>query len=419
VRAYTHAERREYSQGASAISKLARVRADLLQVGTPVPFDVYNSAGRLLLRRGHTVESESQLERLLQSGLYDPEKADVSARAAESGRVVQEFGRLPSQLARNRVSIFDRMTDAAHALDDIRSVPAPAPGFDAGVRAIVASIRECCALDSDAALAQIMIGEALGYSLRHSTNVAILSALLLSRLQPDAGRAESAIAAALTMNFPIFNLQDTLYRQQEPLTSEQRSALGLHPVESVKTLRSHGVEDPTWLQAVEQHHEARDGSGYPANLKEPAICREAQIVSLADRYCVLVSQRAYRPALSPRQAIKELHERAANAIEPGLIGALIAAVGLFPPGAYVRLANGETAIVVRRLLDPKHPTVYALHQDTTAPYETPKKRLTGSHRDFEIVADVKPAAVRAKIEPAKLWPPSAVGDAETADPSAA
>jgi HD-GYP domain-containing protein (c-di-GMP phosphodiesterase class II) len=398
--------------------KLARIRADSLQVGTPVPFDIYNSAGRLLLRRGHAVESESQLERLRQTGLYDPHKADVTARAGtEAGRVVQEFGRLPSQLARNRVSIFDRLIDAAHSLDDVRSLPPPAPAFEAGIRAAAASIRECCALDRDAALAQIMIGEGLGYSLRHTTNVAILVSLLLSRLQHDPARAESAIAAALTMNFAIFDLQDTLYRQQEPLTTEQRSALGLHPAESAKTLRGHGIEDPVWLQGVEQHHEARDGSGYPAGLKEPAICREAQIVSLADRYCVLVSHRAYRPALSPRQAIKELHERAASAIEPGLIGALIAAVGLFPPGAYVRLANGETAIVVRRLLDPKHPTVYALHQDTTPPYETPKKRLTGSHRDFEIVADVKPAAVRVKIEPDKLWPPSTVGDAPAADPT--
>jgi len=397
--------------------KLARIRADLLQVGAPVPFDVYNSAGRLLLRRGHTVESELQLERLVQAGRYDPDTAKTPRRArGGSDRVVHESGPLPSQLARNRVSIFERMTEAAHTLDDVRSLPPPAPPFEAGVRSAVASIRECCALDSDAALAQILIWELPGYSLRHSINVALLTSLLLNRLQHDPGKAESAIGAALTMNLASFDLQDTLNRQQEPLTSEQRTALRLHPGESAKRLRSHGIEDPTWLQAVEQHHEARDGSGYPAGLKEGAICREAQVVSLADRYCVLVSARAHRPALSPRQAIKELHERAANAIEPDLIGALIAAVGLFPPGAYVRLANGETAIVVRRLLDPKHPTVYALHQDTSPPYETPKKRLTGSRPDFEIVADVKPEAVRVKIEPDKLWPPSAVGDPSSADP---
>jgi HD-GYP domain-containing protein (c-di-GMP phosphodiesterase class II) len=398
--------------------KLARIRVDLLQVGTPVPFDVYNSAGRLLLRRGHVVESEQQLERLVRSGLYDPAASDTpSARSASRpARVVAEFGRLPSQLARDRVSIFERLTEAGHALEDARWLEPPAAGFEAAIRSTAAIIRECCALDSDAALAQILLSELPGHSLRHSINVAVLSSLLLARLRHDPAGGESAIAAALTMNLGIFDLQDTLVRQQEPLTSEQRACLHLHPSQSAKSLRERGIEDPIWLQAVEQHHEARDGSGYPAGLKEPAISREAQIVSLADRYCVLVSARAYRPALSPRRAIKDLHEKAAKAIEPTLIGALIATVGLFPPGAYVRLANGETAVVVRRLLDPKHPVVYALHQDTTMPYETPKKRLTASQREYEITADVKPEAVRVKIDLETLWPPSAVGDVLTPNP---
>ncbi|MBV8210809.1 MAG: HD domain-containing protein [Burkholderiaceae bacterium] len=395
--------------------KLARIRGDLLQVGAPVPVDVYDPSGRLLLRRGHVIESEQQYERLLQTGLFDPnqtEGAYVGTGAVSSGAVI---GSAPSQPARARVSIFERLTDATRALDSASALPALAPGFEAAVRGAAIAVRECCALDSDAALAYIMLAASPRYSLRHSVGSAILTALLLARLHHDPARIDAAIAAALTMNVPIFDLQEALSRQQEPPSSEQRAALRLHPVEAVKVLHSHGVDDPVWLQTVEQHHEARDGSGYPAGLKDGAIAREAQIVSLADRYCGLVSARAYRPALAPRRAIKELHERAASAIEPSLIAALIAAVGLFPPGAYVRLANGETAIVVRRLLDPKHPTVYALHQDTTVPYPTPKKRLTGSHRDFEIVADVKPEAVRVKVEPEQLWPPSAVGDTAGAE----
>jgi HD-GYP domain-containing protein (c-di-GMP phosphodiesterase class II) len=392
--------------------KLAPIRAGLLEVGMPIPFDVYNSTGRLLLRRGHVLESDQQLDRLLQAGRYDPDGVkEASPRTrAQSGRVVQEFSRLPSQLARNRVSIFDRLTDVAHALEDSVSMAPPTPEFESTLRLSATNVRECCALDSDAALAHIMIAGMHRYSLRHTTNVAVLTALLLTRLNHDPAKVESTIAAALTMNLTILDLQDTLVRQQEPLTPEQRSSLRLHAAESSKLLRSHAIQDATWLDAVEQHHEARDGTGYPAGLKEPAISREAQIVSVADRYCSLVSQRTYRQALSPRRAIKELHERAGSAIEPGLIGALIATVGLFPPGAYVRLANGETAIVVRRLLDPKHPVVYALHQDTTAPYESPKKRLTASNRDYEIVSDVKPESVRVKIVADELWPPSAVGE---------
>ncbi len=400
--------------------KLSRIKADQLEVGTPVPFDVYSAQGRLLLRRGHAVETEQQLERLIQAGYYDPEAVENPMLRPLGGgprRVVSEFSKLPSQLARTRVSIFERLAEGARELDALRALEPPAPDFEAGIRAIAANVRECCTLDADAALAHLLLAEGLRYSLRHSASAAILTALLAARLHLDPDRAEAAVCAALTMNLTMFDLQDALVRQQEPLTPEQRATLRLHPAEAVKRLRAFGVGDPAWLQAVEQHHEARDGSGYPAGLKEPAILREAQIVSLADRYCVLVSQRAYRPALAPRRAIKELHDRAAQAIEPELIGVLIAAVGLFPPGSFVRRATGETGVVVRRLRDPKHPVVYALHQDTTAPYTTPKKRLTASHRDFDIVGDVKPEAVRVKIDPDELWPPSATGDGAPAGPA--
>jgi HD-GYP domain-containing protein (c-di-GMP phosphodiesterase class II) len=387
----------------------ARIKADLLTLGGPVPFDIYNAEGKLLLKRGYVVESELQLERLVETGTYDPASADARrlGQDHQSGRVVHEFGRLPSSLLRDKVSVFECLKDVAARLETLLLLDAPAAEFGSAVSSAVATIRECGALDSDAALAQILVSESLHYTSRHPTNVAILATLLFSRLRHDEARAASAVAAALTMNLSMVALQDTLYRQQGALTSEQLDAVKHHPTASVAALRRQGIEDPVWLQTVEQHHEARDGSGYPAGLKNDAICQEAQVVSLADRYCALVSERAYRPALSPRKAIKELHERNTNAIDSSLIVSLISAIGLFPPGAYVRLANGETAIVVRRLIDPKHPVVFALHQDTTTPYETPKKRLTAGHRDFAIVADVKPNAVRVKIDPEVLWPPTA------------
>jgi len=273
----------------------ARLRADLLELGAPVPFDIYNAGGRLLLSRGHLIESELQLERLIAIGLYDPASADAQrlSAARRSGPVVGEFDRLPSSLLRNKVSIFERLSEVALRLDGLLCLDAPAAEFASAIRAQVASIQECCALDSDAALAHILVSESVRYSSRHPGNVAILVTHLLSRLQHDEARAASAAAAALTMNLGMGQLQDSLHRQQEPLTSEQREAVRLHPNASAQALRRHGVDDPVWLQAVEQHHEARDGSGYPAGLKDEAICREAQVVAhrLGIEFRVPIEQR--------------------------------------------------------------------------------------------------------------------------------
>jgi len=392
--------------------KKERIQADLLAVGDTVPCDIYTAQGRLLLRRGHVVESESQLERLISIGLYDPAALDEGGfpRAGGQGRVMHEFSRLPSQTVRDRVSIFARLTGVAGDLEALLSATPAGTDIGAAVRSAAAIVKECCALDSDAALAQILLSEGIRYPLRQPVNAAVLSAILFGRLHHDDAQVCSAIAAALTMNMSIVELQDTLVQQKDALSEPQREALRLHPDQSVQALRDRGIDDALWLQTVAQHHEARDGSGYPKGLTGQAICREAQIVSLADRYCSLVSARAYRPAFAPRQAIKELHGRAGKSIDAALIGTLISAIGIFPPGAYVKLSNGETAVVVHRLIDPKHPAVYALHQGTTAPYDPPRKRLTASHRDYEIVGDVRPEAVRVKIDPNLLWPPSATGE---------
>ena len=394
-----------------------RIRADQVSLGDHVPCDIYNADGKLLLKRGFRVDTDHQLERLLEEGHYDPSAVGPGGfgRGAHGGREVHDMAQAPARHPRTRVSIVARLNAAVEKLDTLlASAPAADVDFEAALRAIAADVRECCALDSDAALAQIMLSASLRYSIRHQVNSAVLAAILLSRLHHDETKSAAAVAAALTMNIGIVALQDQLVGHKGGLNESQRTAIQQHPTQSAQALRSRGIHDAVWLQTVEQHHEAQDGTGYPGALNAHQICREAQIVSLADRYCALVSTRAYRPAVAPRRAIKEMYDRAGKAIDAALIKTLISAIGIFPPGAYVRLQNGETAVVVRRLLDPKHPVVFALHADTTAPYDPPRKRLTASQRDYEIASDVRPEAVRAKVDPEYLWPPSATGETSAA-----
>jgi hypothetical protein len=170
-------------------------------------------------------------------------------------------------------------------------------------------------------------------------------------------------------------------------------------------LRRLGVRDEWWIKTVLQHHESWDGSGYPGGLRAENIARTAQIVALADRYCALVSSRTYRKAMLPRLAIQELDMRIGRDIDKPLVAALVATMGIFPPGSLVRLRNGEGGIVVKRLLDPQHPVVYALQTGRGDPYEAPKKRLTSSRPEFAIVDDAAPHEILAPIDAEQLWPP--------------
>jgi HD-GYP domain-containing protein (c-di-GMP phosphodiesterase class II) len=59
-------------------------------------------------------------------------------------------------------------------------------------------------------------------------------------------------------------------------------------------------------QAVLQHHERLDGSGYPAGLTGNAIIREAKILAVADVVEAMASHRPYRPCLGIQAALEEI-----------------------------------------------------------------------------------------------------------------
>ena len=61
-------------------------------------------------------------------------------------------------------------------------------------------------------------------------------------------------------------------------------------------------------QAVESHHEAFDGSGYPSGLKGENIPLYARIVAVADAYVNMISDRPFAPPKTDEQALKELEK---------------------------------------------------------------------------------------------------------------
>lgn len=63
-----------------------RLRADQLQVGTPLPVDVYDAENRLLLRRGNVIATQSQLERLIESGMFSSQALPSRGGQAEPAK---------------------------------------------------------------------------------------------------------------------------------------------------------------------------------------------------------------------------------------------------------------------------------------------------------------------------------------------
>ncbi len=294
-------------------------------------------------------------------------------------------------------------------LDDARTrlaslvFPEPVPdAFEARVVALAQDLQRTCEIDSDAALASVLLSRWLPYSVRQCCNTAVICEVLWRQLEWPAEKRLCGLAAALTMNLSILRLQDALYHQQQPLSDAQKAAILAHPRAAVALLERLGVGEPVWLNAVAQHHEALDGSGYPARPSGDAIGTEARGLAMADKYCAMIAERGYRQGRPADAALRQMLLSHGKGLDTELAARLVRAVGIYPPGSAVELNNGEIGVVVKCTLDARHPVVrIVISADGRDLREFPE-RLT-SNVPFGVKAAVDRWRLGLDFDPIRLW----------------
>ena len=120
-----------------------------------------------------------------------------------------------------------------------------------------------------------------GYS--HALHTGVLCVLTARRLRWPPARVQTLLKAALTMNLSILDLQGEMAGQDVPMRERQQAEIRSHPEDTVAMLQKWGVSDTEWLQAVAQHHEHPDGTGYPkgcADMGEMALAPQEAVRQL-------------------------------------------------------------------------------------------------------------------------------------------
>jgi HD-GYP domain-containing protein (c-di-GMP phosphodiesterase class II) len=176
-----------------------------------------------------------------------------------------------------------------------------------------------------------------------------------------------------------------------------------HPQTGVALLRAYGVTEEIWLATILQHHEYMDGSGYPQGLRGKDIDYHARILTLTDVYCVKLFSRAYRLPLSPDLAVRKIitgpHKQC---FDQDLAEVFIKEIGIFHPGSYVRLSNGEVGVVTHRGEKIHHPIVHSLLKPDGLPFATPVKRDC-SEENYAIISSIPPQDIHIEINKHLLW----------------
>jgi len=359
-----------------------------IEVGVPLQKAVYDGHGTLLIKPGGVIGSVQQLSILLDKEIFfvaDQEKPPgPSSSAAADDDETCAFEILDAAKVK-LTRIFDLMRQGK-AHDD----------FVSRIRALASSVQKACALDPDAALANLQLELDAPYAVVHHLQAAILCELAGKKLGVKDEARRKLVKAALTRDIDLMDIQQVLDKQAIPLSDKHMERIQNHPKSGVSKLKNLGVSDKSWLDAIEQHHERLDGSGYPGRLSGNAIGIPARLLAITDIYSAMVRDRANRKALLPKEALRKLMLEHKGKIDERLTQVLIKEIGIFPPGAIVRLNNKEVAVVKQRGGDGLHPVACAFLDAEGMPIPSPRTCDT-TRPEFQIKGMAPTAEFRGSL----------------------
>ncbi len=268
--------------------------------------------------------------------------------------------------------LLGQWSDLESALSTLLARPRNAQDFAAKLRQCDRWLQDLVAHDIDAALYlmfQLAATSTVGYSAAHALVCATLCHIVAHELQLPQRERDSLVRAASSMNIGMTALQDELAQQREPLTPEQRRAVDEHPRASLDLLEELGITDELWLEVVELHHQPQPDTTPLAGL--PVQERLTRILGAIDRYAAMISPRKSRAGRSATDSVRAIVGQDSDQRDEVSL-ALVRAVGLCPPGTFVRLDNGETAIVLRRSERANFPLVASVVDAKGEPQSAPQ-----------------------------------------------
>lgn len=184
------------------------------------------------------------------------------------------------------------------------------------------------------------------YTYNHSVNVSIMSiALGVSLGMTKKELCDLGFAALLHDIGKVFVNREILNKKSK-LTDTEFDEMKKHSILGYRHIQNRYEVSEEVLRGILEHHEKYGGGGYPNNLKGNNISIFARIIAAADVYDALTSDRPYRKAFLPADAVEYIMASIITQFDPEVVNAFVTKIAPYPVGTYVNLSNGSKAIIV-------------------------------------------------------------------------
>ncbi len=301
--------------------------------------DIYTDKGVLLCPK-MTVMDENTLEKL--SNYKGPVQVVISYTEEPVEEVIIQPDKDESIEFDNSFKEYavETLSNLYANVDDVDTLTIGATEMGEEVYSIVKSATSLCIN-----LEKLKVSDV--YTYKHAVDVGTMAAVLAKVIGESDSFVREVTVSGLLHDIGKEKIPAEIINKPAKLTKEEFEIIKTHPIHGYKLLLGAALISEEVRQGILNHHENVDGTGYPRGLVDDRIGKMAQIISIVDVYDALVTERAYKSAMSPSQAI-EIMFTMSNKFNMDYFRAFLSIINAFPNGTEVLLSTGEIAIVMRQ-----------------------------------------------------------------------
>ena len=183
------------------------------------------------------------------------------------------------------------------------------------------------------------------YTFKHSVDVAAMAMIIGKKHGLSDQEVREIGISGLLHDVGKSKIPKEILNKPERLTDEEFSIMKHHSVYGYRILLEKDQFSQSVMMGVLQHHEKINGTGYPLGITGDKMHVYAKIISLADIYDALVTERSYKKGFSQRDAVEVIMAMTAE-LDIEAMKSFLGSVILYPVDSIVSLSNGEKAKVV-------------------------------------------------------------------------
>lgn len=184
------------------------------------------------------------------------------------------------------------------------------------------------------------------YTYTHSINVSVYALLIAKWLNLSEEETRNVVTTGILHDIGKSRISGDILNKKGPLLPEEyeqikhHADIGYHLSEDIPQLTDEIRE------GILKHHEREDGKGYPSGIKGDNINRYAKIISVADVYDALTSERVYKKRITPFDTYSELIRIGYGYFDTKVLMTFLSNISCYYIGSMVKMNNGDTGKVI-------------------------------------------------------------------------